>query len=75
LDREEEVISAFETAIEHDAETEFARLSHLDLAALYEKNGDTEQAEIHRAAAAQISESKTMSAQRAYTVSVLDFPN
>jgi tetratricopeptide (TPR) repeat protein/O-antigen ligase len=62
LEREEDAISAFETAIDREPESEFARLSHLDLAAIYDNNGNSEQAEIHRAAATEISDSKTASA-------------
>ncbi|MDA0676599.1 MAG: O-antigen ligase family protein [Chloroflexi bacterium] len=61
LHQEDDAIAAFETAIEHDPESEFARLSHLDLAAIYDKNSDTALAEAHRAAAAEISDAEVAS--------------
>ena len=54
LDRDDEAIAAFQTAIKREPESEFARLSHLDLAGMYEESGDTASAGVHRAAAAEI---------------------
>ncbi len=51
LDREDEAIEAFETSIERDKFSQFASLSHKDLAAIYLKRGETELAETHRIAA------------------------
>lgn len=54
LGRKDEAISAFETAIERDPESEFAKLSHRSLAILFEQRGDTEAAEAHRTAADEL---------------------
>lgn len=54
LDRDDDAVAAFETAIERDPESEFVRLSHLDLASIYDGRGDTATADIHRAAAEEV---------------------
>jgi tetratricopeptide (TPR) repeat protein len=54
LDRDDEAIDSLNTAIERGPESTFAVLSHLSLEKIYEKRGDTEQAEFHRAAAEEL---------------------
>ncbi len=56
LGRVDESIESFEIAIEKGPDSEFARLSHLELSSIYTGLGDTEQADFHLQAANDIVE-------------------
>ncbi len=53
LDRIDEAIASYETAIEREPNSEFAQLSHQNLANIYERRGENELAQKHRDLAAE----------------------